>query len=185
LRELNFSLFGNKCPALIQEENSDCGMACIAMVLNYYGHYSSIKEIKREFSLGVTGITIQNLKEVADYTKLSARVVKINNFEELNNLVKPTILHWNANHFVVLTKVNSKFITINDPSIGVRKVKKSDFLECFTGYALELFPKNDFKKKKLVKKRVTLKNILSSLYGLEGSVKNAILLTVFVQIFLS
>lgn len=58
----------------------------------------------------------------------------------LDRLELPCILHWDMNHFVVLSAVTSSSLTIIDPLVGQRVVSKSDASAHFTGVALEFSP---------------------------------------------
>ncbi len=60
----------------------------------------------------------------------------------------PVILHWEFNHFVVLTKITSSGAVIKDPASGRRVLSMDEVSRGFTGVALELAETVRFKKRK-------------------------------------
>ena len=60
----------------------------------------------------------------------------------------PAILHWNLNHFVVLTKVSRGLrgarYHIHDPARGARRLGEAELSRHFTGVVLELDADREF-----------------------------------------
>ena len=138
---------------ILQSESAECGLACVAMVANQYGHQLDLTTLRNRYSVSLKGTTLQQLMLLANQLGLASRALKLE-LAELNRLKTPCILHWEMNHFVVLTKVHRKGITILDPAIGERRLTFEEVDNAFTGVALELTPTTDFKK---VDERVQLK----------------------------
>ena len=65
------------------------------------------------------GVTLKHISAIADTMKLAARGVKVP-LEGMGQLKLPAILHWDMNHFVVLTKISGDSITVSDPARGRR-----------------------------------------------------------------
>ncbi len=171
----------NKLPIIIQSETAECGLACLAMVANYYGYRTDMLSLRRQFNMSIEGVTLHDVMQFADKLALSTRPLRI----ELNDLVdikKPCILHWDMNHFVVLKKVDSKHIVIHDPAIGERKLTLAQASKHFTGVALELSPTKDFIKKD---KKQTLKfsDFWTRITGLNSSLLLIFSLSLLLQIF--
>lgn len=131
--------------ALLQSEAAECGLACVAMVANYYGHQLDLTTLRNRYSVSLKGTNLQQLMLLANQLALASRALKLE-VDELAKLQKPCILHWEMNHFVVLTKVGRNSVTILDPAIGERKVAMAEVDKAFTGVALELTPTTEFKK---------------------------------------
>jgi ATP-binding cassette subfamily B protein RaxB len=132
-------------PLILQAEVSECGLACIAMISSYHGHKINIQPLRKKFNLDINGLTLKRMMEISSELGLCGRAIKCP-LEEIGNLTTPCVLHWDMQHFVVLTKVTSKFIYINDPAIGKRRISIDDFSDSFTGIALELIPTSSFSK---------------------------------------
>ena len=138
--------WGNKLPAIIQTEASECGLACLAMIANYHGHKVDLNSLRRKFSISSKGATLADLIKLGDNLQMSARPLRLE-LEELGQLKTPCVLHWDLNHFVVLKSVKKNKITIHDPAVGLRTLKLDEASQHFTGVALELTPTPDFKPK--------------------------------------
>ena len=145
LKRLNFG-FRQTVPVILQVEASECGLACLAMIMSYYGNYIDLTTFRQRESISIKGITLQNIIDIAQRNNLTTRPLRLE-MEELNKLHLPCILHWSLNHFVVLTDVKTNGIMINDPARGKRKVLWGEINNEFTGVALEIAPDQNFTRK--------------------------------------
>lgn len=145
LKRLNFG-FRQTVPVILQVEASECGLACLAMIMSYYGNYIDLTTFRQRESISIKGITLQNIVDIAQRNNLTTRPLRLE-MEELNKLRLPCILHWSLNHFVVLTDVKTNGIMINDPARGKRKVLWGEINNEFTGVALEIAPDQNFTRK--------------------------------------
>ncbi len=82
--------------------------------------------------------------EVAEQCDLVTRALRCE-MVDLPHLKLPAILHWDMNHYVVVTRVGQKSIWIHDPAMGMQKLSFSEFSNHFTGIALEVSQKESFK----------------------------------------
>lgn len=135
-----------RVPLIMQSEISECGLACLAMIASFYKYQVNLAPLRQNISLDSNGMNLKQLIEIASDLHLSSRALKCP-IEDIKKLKLPCILHWNMDHFVVLTGVTKKAIYINDPANGKRKVDINELNEAFTGIALELTPTTSFKKK--------------------------------------
>jgi ATP-binding cassette subfamily B protein RaxB len=83
--------------------------------------------------------------EIASRLELRPRAIKLE-LEHLDKLALPAILHWDMNHFVVLTEVRKKTLVVHDPARGRRVLSLTEVSDHFTGVALELRPTQDFER---------------------------------------
>ncbi len=180
---LNFSLTKD-VPIIRQSEIAECGLACLAMVLSYHGQKVDMQYMRGHCSTGLKGISLANLSDVATNLGLAPRGLKCE-LESLGKLKLPAVLHWDMNHFVVLTKVSKGFAYINDPAQGKIKVPWSDVSDNFTGVVLELSPTEEFKRKDkrtplslnmLWRKMTQLKRNLFKVFALSIVVQGIVLL---------
>ena len=141
---LNFSVL-KSVPLILQSEIAECGLASIAMVASYHGHRLDMPAMRKRFLANLKGMNLQQLIELGDNLGLASRALQCP-LEEVHKLQTPCILHWDMNHFVVLTKVSGKGaaakFAINDPAVGKRRVAKTDCVVsgiaiiCFDGSLL-------------------------------------------------
>ncbi len=150
-----------KVPYKQQMKDTDCGPACLAMILNYYGYMISVTESAKACESYGVGISTRNIINASKEFGLDAKLYSV----ELNHLEKmhyPMIIHWEFNHFVVLEKIEDDKAIIIDPAFGRRTVPFEEFDQSFTGMAVTLVPTNKFKKRKgksNVRFRHTIKSI--------------------------
>ena len=94
----------------------DCGPTCLRMVAKYYGKNISLKTLRAETQIGKEGVNLLGISEAAEKTGFRTRAVKLSFKELINDSIKPAIIHWDQNHFVVLTPtIKKNKITRADP----------------------------------------------------------------------
>lgn len=140
---LNFSS-RRRVPTILQSEVSECGLACIAMISSYYGNKTNLISLRKSVNISSQGMNLKQIIQLADDSGLSSRALKCD-MENLTDLSLPCILHWNLDHFVVLTGVTKKGIHINDPAYGKRCLSPEVVSQSFTGVALQLYPASNFR----------------------------------------
>lgn len=146
----------NKPQAVLQQRETDCGAACFASVLKFYGvkkiNLSVVHELLRS---GRDGTNFEQLGETFQQIGIESLPVETTlsllqaRFEISNNKYSPTILHWKGNHFVVLYGFNKRGAVIADPAIGVYTITLEEFSEKWTKYALLLEKTDNFKPEQL------------------------------------
>ena len=134
-------------PYIEQMEHSECGLACLTMILNYYKHHVSLTELRDEFGLPKGGGSFYHLLLMAEQKGLEGKGYATN-AESLINFTLPLILHWNNEHFVVLEGIKGSKFYIVDPSCGKRIYKIDEFLKHFSGKVLSVSPTKGFEKRK-------------------------------------
>ncbi|MEZ8155064.1 peptidase domain-containing ABC transporter [Vibrio splendidus] len=159
--------WGKKLTLVRQTENAECGVACLAMVADWYGYKIDLRRLRTKFGVTQHGMSLSRLIECAEGIKLSGRAVQLD-LNELKQLDTPCILHWNLNHFVVLKSVKGNKVVIHDPASGVLHLTLSDVNKKFTGIALELSPTHDFQKRD-EKERIQLSALIGNTIGLKAS----------------
>jgi ATP-binding cassette subfamily B protein RaxB len=78
------------------------------------------------------------------------------------------VLHWDLNHFVVLSEVGARHVVIHDPAHGVRRMSLDEASRHFSGVALELSPAVGFTPRE-ERQRVSLSALLGPITGLKRS----------------
>ncbi|SDA93675.1 peptidase domain-containing ABC transporter [Sinorhizobium sp. NFACC03] len=138
---------GAATPIILQSETAECGLACLATIASHYGRRMDVAAVRQHFSVSLKGNTLKDLVHAGARLNLATRALRLD-LGNLQQLRLPCILHWDHNHFVVLTQVGRGTITVHDPAIGRRKYTFHEVSEHFTGVALECWPTASFEKKK-------------------------------------
>lgn len=110
------------------------------MIAGHHGHQIDLATLRARHAISLRGSTLADLMRLAGHLDLVPRPLRLD-LEHLGKLRLPCILHWDFNHFVVMTRVRGDRISINDPASGQRDIPLSEFSRHFTGVALELSPR--------------------------------------------
>lgn len=133
-------------PLILQTEAAECALACLAMVAGAHGQRYSLAELRARFSVSLKGATMADIVRMGAQMGLHSRALRAEP-SHLAGLALPCVLHWNFNHFVVLTEVRGQRARIHDPAHGLREMALDELSRHFTGVALELRPGADFQPK--------------------------------------
>jgi ATP-binding cassette, subfamily B, bacterial CvaB/MchF/RaxB len=161
---------------ILQSEAAECGLACLAMLSSAHGLRVDLAELRQRFSISLKGATLAQLIRHAQALGFSSRPLRVE-LEHMQQLQLPCMLHWNLNHFVVLSKVSGNKITILDPAVGKRVMTLAEASSHFTGVALELTPTAEFKPADL-RRKVRLRDLVGRIFGLKRALLNIVLLAV-------
>jgi ABC-type bacteriocin/lantibiotic exporter with double-glycine peptidase domain len=135
LKDLGEPLRAKEIPVIRQATVTDCGAACLAMVLGFFGKHTEVDRIRGDLAVGRDGVTARSIIEAGAIHGMRGRGVRIE-LADLEHLPKGSILHWNFSHFVVFEQVDAGGLRIVDPAFGRRVVTKDEASKSFTGVAL-------------------------------------------------
>jgi ABC-type bacteriocin/lantibiotic exporter with double-glycine peptidase domain len=130
---------GKRVPYIQQMELADCGAACLAMVLGFYGKRVALAEVRDVIGAGRGGVDALGIVQAAAHYGLIARGVRAD-VDELHLLPRASILHWSFSHFVVLDRLRTGAIDVVDPQSGRRSIPLAQFGRGYTGVAVTLEP---------------------------------------------
>lgn len=126
-------------PMIYQNERAECGLACLAMLTGHWLQSVQLRDLRNRFDSAGRGLSVLQLKQWAEDLGFTARGVKLD-LQHLSDLRLPALLHWELDHFVVLTRVSRHNVTVHDPAQGVRHLSWEEVSQAFTGIALEVWP---------------------------------------------
>jgi ATP-binding cassette, subfamily B, bacterial CvaB/MchF/RaxB len=173
--------FRRRVPLILQSEAPECGIACVAMIAGYHGFRTDLSAMRMRLSPSMKGVTLQHIAAIAGTMKMSLRGVQAP-LQGLGRLRLPAILHWDMNHFVVLTKVDANRIVVHDPARGKRVLALSEASRHYTGVAAELMPSTGFAQRD-EREKITAWHLMGSLQGLQSSLVQVILLSLVLEVF--
>ncbi len=174
-------LFGRSVPVILQSEASECGITCVAMIASYYGLRTDLAAMRQRLATSLKGVTLKQISKLGESIDLTARGVQVP-LEGLGALRVPAILHWDMNHFVVLTRVKGRTIEIHDPARGRRRLQLSEVSRHFTGVALELTPTPGFKKRD-ERDRISAWQLLGAARSFKGTIAQIFLISIALEVF--
>jgi ATP-binding cassette subfamily B protein len=143
-------------PFIHQLNQMDCGPTCLAMIAKYYGRNLDVNEVRTKTQLNKEGVNFLGIANTAEEIGLRTLSVRIN-FEKLfKEAPLPCIVHWNQNHFVIVTpNSNLKKIEVADPAHNIINYTKEEFCKHWLqttddvpGIALLLEPTPEFYQQK-------------------------------------
>jgi ATP-binding cassette subfamily B protein RaxB len=178
---LNWGWMRRRTPIVLQTEAAECGLACLAMIAAHHGLTTDLPTLRQRFSLSLKGVTMADLVRMAAQLQMTSRALRAE-MEHLAELVLPCVLHWDLNHFVVLTEVRRGVAVIHDPARGVRRVPLAEVSRHFTGVVLELTPQADFRPH-TERRTVSLRQLLGRVTGLKRSLLQIFALALALEVF--
>ena len=133
-----------KVPVIMQMEALECGAAALAMVMAYYGKWVPLEQVRIDCGVSRNGSNAKNMLVAARSYGLDAQGYRCEIESLKEDVVLPCIIHWNLNHFVVLTGFQGKYAWINDPARGEVRVPMEELDRSFTGICLQITPGPEF-----------------------------------------
>ncbi|SEM54005.1 ABC-type bacteriocin/lantibiotic exporter, contains an N-terminal double-glycine peptidase domain [Butyrivibrio sp. ob235] len=131
-------------PYVEQMQQTECGLCCATMILNYYKSQDSLSRIREKLEAGRDGM---KLSVIASYLKKRGMETKIYkaDYSALDKIPLPAIIFWDNEHFVVLEKIKDKVAHIVDPAFGRRKVDRDTMEKSYSGVVMVARPTENFK----------------------------------------
>lgn len=126
---------GGRCatPTILQMETTECGAACLGIILAYYGRWVPLETLRVRCGVSRDGANAANVLRAARGYGLVAQGFRSEERTHLFEAPFPMLLFWEYNHFVVLEGMKGEHVYINDPSEGPRRLSLQEFDESFTG----------------------------------------------------
>ena len=173
-----------RTPYIAQSEGSECALACIAMVAGYHGYKTDLIALRQRYGMSLKGANLKQVIQVAEDIGFNARPLR-GEIEDLPHLSLPAILHWNLNHFVVLTKISAGLrgtrYHIHDPARGTLILDRAEISRHFTGVALDLLKSESFKPK-IERRQLGITQLWSSMSGFWQTIRQVVLLSLVLQL---
>lgn len=137
-----------------QQDETDCGVACLLSVIQYYKGSSSLEKLRELSGTAITGTTLLGLYQCANKVGFSAGAFEAD-ITSLKTLQEPCILHvlvnGNLQHYVVCYGIKGKKLVIGDPAQGIVELSEEELLTIWQSKALlTLKPTSKFRLKKRI-----------------------------------
>lgn len=115
-----------------QLEETDCGLASLAMVSLRLEVPVSIDQLRQKTVLGPEGLSLQQLCVLAEQIGLRGRAVRVS-ADRLGQVRLPAIVHLSGGHYVVLHELTENQAVIGDPASGIVTWNVDFLAQHFTG----------------------------------------------------
>lgn len=175
-----FRLRRKRVPELVQMNLTECGAACLAMILSYYGCKIGIADVRERCGVGRDGLSALAIVRAARQYGFRVRAISLQR-NDCRFVPVPAIVHWEFNHFVVLERWSPQRVEIVDPALGRRHLSAQEFDEGFTGVVIELEPGVHFERQKR-RSHLSLWNYLRSVFHLPGFLVQLALASLLLQL---
>lgn len=173
-------------PFIKQIDQKDCGVTCLAMILEKYKTYIPIHKLREKSGTDLQGTSALGLKKCAEDYGFNVLAIQADN--ELWNdkemkypAIAHVIINENILHYVVIYGFDKGKLIIGDPAKGIEKKSIKEFSKIWTGVILIITPGEKF----IPMNEAT--NDLSSFFKIifkqKGLIFQIILLSFFITFF--
>lgn len=169
-----------------QIDENDCGAACLAIILKHYKSNVSIAYIRNLAHTNNKGTTALGLVKTAEKLNFETKAIKADmKLFDTSDLPLPCIVHVikeNLLHYYVILKIKKDALIIADPNpeVGIIKMDKDTFARQWSGIAIFMVPKPDYKPIK--QSRHTLFSFLPKLLKQRKLIVNIILAAILITV---
>lgn len=138
----------SKIKRVLQHDETDCGAACISIILKYYGKTVPLRRIRTACGTDSVGTSGYGIVKGTERFGLSSKGLMSPEKDKISDIPLPAIFHVRekVEHYVVVYRISKKYVFISDPADGLRKMPLEDFMAWWTGVFFIIFPSGDFEK---------------------------------------
>lgn len=133
-----------KFKCILQNDETDCGPACLAAIFGKYGLKVSIAKIRDIAGTDRQGTSAYGLVKVIEHYGFQQKVVETNENALNQKLPLPAVAHVVIDdsllHYVVITKIKGNTVVVSDPAKGIEKYNKEDFMKIWTKILILIAP---------------------------------------------
>ncbi|MBK6620148.1 MAG: peptidase domain-containing ABC transporter [Saprospirales bacterium] len=152
-------------PHFYQLDALDCGPASLQIVAKYYGKDYALQYLREHSHIDREGVSMKGIIEAAEHIGMRSLPVKLafsgksKDQAYLADAPLPCIVHWRQEHFLVVYKINRKYVWVSDPAGGKFKLDHETFKKYWQedgeyGIGLLLEPTPEFYEQSPAKSRI-------------------------------
>lgn len=125
-----------KTKCVFQGEHSECGLAVITSILDYYKIDVQLDQLREKYGVPRGGLSFQNIRDIMKEYGIFYKGIKVSECGFLKSLKQPAILFWGDNHFVVFYRYIFGKYFVMDPQKGYCTYTQSEIENLFGGLML-------------------------------------------------
>jgi ATP-binding cassette, subfamily B, bacterial len=118
-----------KFPFYQQLDQMDCGPTCLRMIAKYHGRSLNLQKLRDSSGFSREGVSLLGISEAAESVGFRTLAVKVPFEKLIQDAPLPCVIHWQQNHFVVLTGAKKNNVLLADPAKGLRSISRTDFIQ--------------------------------------------------------
>ena len=130
-------------PIVLQMHASECGAACLGSVLAHFGRWVPLTELREKCEVSRDGSSAASILRASRHYGLECNGLSVR-AKQLEKLPLPLIVFWQFSHFVIVEGIDERFVHLNDPATGRRRLSTEEFSRGYSGIALRFKPGPDF-----------------------------------------
>ncbi|WP_214102731.1 peptidase domain-containing ABC transporter [Acrocarpospora catenulata] len=134
-----------RVPVVMQNAATECGAACLAMVLSFHGRRTAVQEVADRLRAGRDGLSALAIVEAAERFGLRAKAFSLEP-ADLARVPMPAVVHWEFQHFLVVERWTPGGVDVVDPAQGRARLSAEEFDAGFTGVLLAFEPAPGFRR---------------------------------------
>lgn len=156
-----------RVPTRFQLTKTECGAACLAMVVSAHGRQTGVPEARAMLETGRDGTSIAAIGRVAERLGLETELDTAPDAwtAPMNG---PVIAYLGRRHFVVVTRVSRRHVHIVDPGSGRHRLDRARFAGQYGGVLLRLTPGPLFEPRRLKLREMTMIRYVREFVAMPG-----------------
>jgi ATP-binding cassette, subfamily B, bacterial CylB len=119
-----------------QAEHSECGLASIVMLMQYYGSSTNLMNLRNHYGVPRGGYKVAELVSILKDHQFETKAYKTT--ASFNELPLPCLAYWNNNHYLVIEKATQKRVLICDPATGRRWISMEEAQNNFSNIIIHV-----------------------------------------------
>ncbi|MCW0482868.1 peptidase domain-containing ABC transporter [Gaoshiqia sediminis] len=117
----------SRFPYFKQPDAMDCGPTCLRMIAKFYGKTINLDYLREQSHISREGVSLLGISDAAEAIGMRSLGTKVT-FEQLvKDVPKPSVVHWDQNHFVVVYEARKGNVYVADPAFGLVKYTDEEF----------------------------------------------------------
>lgn len=163
---------------IYQNEVSECGYACLAMVLTHLGRATAVSELSEFRPVSANGAKLSDLYDMAEEFGLAVDAMVFEP-QHIPDIKKGSIVHFGGTHFVIFESCRRGAVRMIDPASGRRRISLETFIKNTSGYLLECRPTPALPR---IESRSEIPAALRRIFTWNPALKSQLLKILFVSI---